>query len=377
MSSAITDISGTDLMDDIRDILNIPYPPPPPPLMMREIPARIVQQGGDSRHPTHIRYNADDPQPMSESSTTASSESSNSTDSTDSTIHPSAAVTPRWRALAELVVGSAPAASNVPILHVDVPPATPPDTPPRARNARPPPPGAPRPATRRRHFPRNRRRASAQNEGLLSFTRRNPDSPLICISTPAQPPPLPHPRFIWIPLKELSGQHFMKYREQISAHLARIQSQARSCEQLARRRLQEQLTLHIPAPDERKFLLMLFNSHLEPHEKRRYITEFSHTIIGNSTCTRCLNLTFNKKKCLHFECPGMCEDCAKEIDETCPTCNKEQKIICPICKDKKSEDELAPAPSGCGHYVCFECLGKAYQAERAINKCPLCRKSWH
>ena len=344
-----------EFLDEIRNVLNI-SDTPPPSTMTREISHDIIiQQRAASQHPTHIRYTADEPSPMSESSTTTpSSDSSDTSGSTNTTIESSALVTPAVSVREEYLE-----------------PITPPRSP-REASAPPPPPEIPR--TRRRIFtPRNRRRASAQNEGTLSFTRQNIDSPLICISTATTP----GTRFIWIPLKELGCHHFMKYRAQISAHLARIQSQARSCELLARQRLKGRLTQYIPAPDERKFLLMLFNNHLEPHEKRRYITEYSHTIIGSSTCIRCLNITYNKKKCLHFECPGMCEGCHKEIGETCPACQKEQKIICPICKDKKSEEELAPAPSGCGHYVCFKCLGKAYQSEHPIKKCPLCRKSWH
>ena len=137
--------------------------------------------------------------------------------------------------------------------------------------------------------------------------------------------------------------------------------------------------VHIPSPDESQFLLTLFNNHLEDHEKRRYIMEFSHTIIGESHCPGCLKLTLeDKQKCIHFDCPGMCKECAEQIGEECPICNQTQTITCPICKDDKKAHEIAFAPSGCGHAVCWVCMGKAYQVSaQGLRKCPQCRKPWH
>ena len=45
--------------------------------------------------------------------------------------------------------------------------------------------------------------------------------------------------------------------------------------------------------------------------------------------------------------------------------------------DKKAH-EIAFAPSGCGHAVCWVCMGKAYQVSaQGLRKCPQCRKPWH
>ena len=110
-------------------------------------------------------------------------------------------------------------------------------------------------------------------------------------------------------------------------------------------------------------------------DKKRYIIEFSHTTVGKKICIRCLHLTEKKKKCLHCDCPGMCDNCYDEIEKTCPVCLKEQKIKCPICLDMKEKADLAPG-SSCGHYICWCCLGKSYQCRKQIKKCPLCRQDW-
>lgn len=60
------------------------------------------------------------------------------------------------------------------------------------------------------------------------------------------------------------------------------------------------------------------------------------------------------------------------------TTPKSQKLnTCPICLDKKTKDQLCIAEGGCGHSVCWKCLGQAIKAHRPLNKCPLCRGQFH
>ena len=217
----------------------------------------------------------------------------------------------------------------------------------------------------------SRRRASSEREGNVSFLSRRNNIPVICINVENS--------WRWVPFHELPAPDFIKYRDQISSYLGRLQSRARSNDVYTRNQHHQKITIHLPSPDERAFLKMLFNNHLEDHEKRRYIIEFSHTIIGDSHCSGCLKLTLKDKvKCIHYDCPGMCEECAAQIGDSCPICEKAQLITCPICKDEKEKGEIGFAPSGCGHAVCWACMGKAYQVNaRGLRKCPQCREPWH
>ena len=175
-------------------------------------------------------------------------------------------------------------------------------------------------------------------------------------------------------LNELDADNFIKYRQTIVDGVKTLQEDARSVSEEGRRTR----IIYRPDRDERAFMKQLFNNHLTEEEKKRYIIEYSHTIIGKTTCARCFNVAYEKKKCLHYDCPGMCDDCYDDIDEKCPLCKKEQTLTCPICKDLKKTDELCREKSckGCGHYVCWSCLGKSYGMGKPITKCPLCRKSW-
>lgn len=215
-----------------------------------------------------------------------------------------------------------------------------------------------------------RRHASVDREGNVSFLRGQDNIPVICINVQDN-------IWRWVPFHELSAPDFIKYRDQISSYIGRVQSRARS--NYSHARSQQRNPVYLPAPDERVFLLTLFNNHLEDHEKRRYIVEFSHTIIGRSHCSGCLKLTLKDKvKCIHYDCPGMCKECSDKIEDSCPICEKAQIITCPICKDEKKKGEIGFAPSGCGHAVCWACMGKAYQVNaRGLRKCPQCREPWH
>ena len=88
---------------------------------------------------------------------------------------------------------------------------------------------------------------------------------------------------------------------------------------------------------------------------------------------------FKKHKCLHSDCPGMCEKCLdqfEEIDlEKCPACDKEQTIECPICAVTKCSKDFMKSKH-CSHGICHKCFADSFRAERPINKCPLCRATY-
>ena len=200
--------------------------------------------------------------------------------------------------------------------------------------------------------------------GSLSWRRRN-RAPIIWF------PGNGGPR--WVAVKDLTGRQFEIVRASLVDGIKKLQSRARSNWNTSN----QPVMIHLPSPDERRFLQQIFNNHLTDAEKRRYITEFKHTIIGSSTCSVCLHFNNNSSLlCLHPDCPGMCEECFEKMANTCPSCNKEQVLKCPICREDKKPPELAKSQGGCHHYVCYACMGKAYNIGNPIKKCPLCRGSW-
>jgi len=228
---------------------------------------------------------------------------------------------------------------------------------------------------RRRHV----RRASAENAGRILFLRHRNNQPCICVQETVDVDSdasgnLLEEDWKWVLLKDLHADDFIKYRDTIVAYVKTLQEDARSMVNEGNRTK----IIYRPSEDERTFLRQLFNNHLTDEEKKRYIIEYSHTIIGSGTCPRCFGITYGKMKCLHYDCPGMCDDCYEDIGEKCPLCEKEQILDCPICKEPKKANELCREKSckECGHYVCWICLGKSYGMGKPVTKCPLCRKSW-
>ena len=195
------------------------------------------------------------------------------------------------------------------------------------------------PRLRRRHV----RRASAENAGHLLFMRRSRNQPCICIQEESTGEMDASGNSIpcdwkWVLLKDLTATDFLLYRDKIAEGVQKVQGDARS---LREEEYHDRTKIiYKPRPDERAFLRQLFNNHLTDEEKKRYIMEYSNTIVGASTCPRCFDITYTKKKCLHYECHGMCDTCYDEIDESCPLCEKSQLLKCPICQETKKADEL-------------------------------------
>ena len=235
---------------------------------------------------------------------------------------------------------------------------------------------------------RSVRRACRENDGNILFLRSRENRPCICIKVLGDPlydasgsgqPRQPSRRITWkwVDLNELEGSAFITYREKIAEHIRVLQEIKRG----KRKTIIEKEIIYAPPLMERAFLRQIFNNHLTTEDKQRYIVEFSNTIIGSQTCYTCLQLTENKRKCLHYECPGMCKSCYDKMDEKCPACEKEQKVICPICRDVKIAEELCHYENGkgfvhCGHPICWECLGKGYALGKPLHKCPICRANW-
>ena len=238
-------------------------------------------------------------------------------------------------------------------------------------------------------MPRRLRSACRQNAGKIMFLRHEAHIPCICILTPQQQlydssgsllvAPNSPPRWRWLPFNQLDAENFMTYREKITEYLTALQGNIRSI--VRSNNNLEKMIVYQPSMMERAFLRQIFNNHLSDDEKRRYIVEYSNTIVGEGTCYKCLNIAKKKRKCLHYDCPGMCKFCYDKMDDKCPACEKEQTIVCPVCLELKSADELCHHESKvefvhCGHPICWGCLGKSFAFGKAITKCPLCRANW-
>ena len=78
-------------------------------------------------------------------------------------------------------------------------------------------------------------------------------------------------------------------------------------------------------------------------------------------------------KCIHLDCTGACGRCrGDDKDADCCACGKKQVLECPICQG----DNFPPSFMkifGCKHCICYKCYSTAYELNRQIKKCPMCR----
>ena len=131
--------------------------------------------------------------------------------------------------------------------------------------------------------------------------------------------------------------------------------------------------------DKYKKISSLFFNKLPKNTKRAFIDtvpELKDVLKEDGLCACC----FSDKPttpCLHFDCPGACEDCRNEENggpeprADCCACGKEQKLQCPICFDIFSQEHLEIFK--CRHCICLRCYLNSYRVKKHIKKCPTCR----
>ena len=93
-------------------------------------------------------------------------------------------------------------------------------------------------------------------------------------------------------------------------------------------------------------------------------------------CPICLNIINDKnerKKCISFECDGMCSSCKDNIEECCPVCNAKQELKCPICLETRPL--WATKVLNCGHGICWKCFAVSFEKAHNLINCPKCRKA--
>jgi len=99
-------------------------------------------------------------------------------------------------------------------------------------------------------------------------------------------------------------------------------------------------------------------------------------LLVSESCPVCLDIIYplkDRRKCISFECGGMCKQCHVEVEDICPACDKKQEIKCPICLEYRPV--WAAKILSCHHGMCWPCYGGALEKGQAIINCPQCRKA--
>lgn len=197
---------------------------------------------------------------------------------------------------------------------------------------------------------------SPQLDGRIFFRRTSPFNPCICIKKDGE--------YVWKDIENLSTAVFLKYRQKIANGIKRLQENTSPRTKTK--------YIYEPSPDEYQLMTQLFNHLPNVKTKKRFLMEYSHTVLGKGLCANCGGLAIDKKFCVQRDCIGMCEGCNKWVHENCPVCNKKQVVTCPICQEEKDRDDVCILKN-CRHPVCNNCFTKSAVANKLITRCPICR----
>lgn len=114
--------------------------------------------------------------------------------------------------------------------------------------------------------------------------------------------------------------------------------------------------------------------------KKEYLLKNPKLNESLNICIHCFKQSKKeKKKCIHPNCLGICEECCEtnesKCQDMCLACNKKREIQCPICLETCKEKDVFKNPSKkCEHAICHSCFTSSYfKANKPIDKCPLCR----
>ena len=126
-----------------------------------------------------------------------------------------------------------------------------------------------------------------------------------------------------------------------------------------------------------KAMHLLFND-LTREKRLKLISSpiFGHLFKVEKLCSRCLCKPEQIIKCVHFDCPGACQNCRDihdDDDTKCSACGKDQHMDCPICMENYLPEFMNMLP--CKHAVCWKCTCRGYETKKPLKKCPICRNS--
>jgi hypothetical protein len=195
--------------------------------------------------------------------------------------------------------------------------------------------------------------ANIDNLGKLAWFIDQSESihPVICIKK--------YGGFEWEKMVTLSGANWRQYRDAISSSTTEMFAE---------------LTRDAYEPQTNDMLISLIKT-LTPKQRTEWLQV--NPEYKKNFCTDCGEFDSDIKKCIHHDCPGMCEKCFdkknKEGFETCGCCNKKQELTCPICQDEHSAENMVKSETCC-HHVCWKCFGMSVKSSRPLATCPMCRE---
>ena len=199
---------------------------------------------------------------------------------------------------------------------------------------------------------------------------------------------------IWEPLHDLSGANWVQLRdvieEQVRLKLLEGLNRTRlstlpiaptapsyclGCTQWAARSRHRRTTM-------KDFYTALFAK--DPQTAKLLLRKHTGpTGLNRRVCVSCFQwkgLGHLGPRCIHRDCPGMCDECysAKEESkrgDTCRVCARKDERDCPVCLETKPAEEFNPSET-CSHHVCFKCCFRAERSGNPIRSCPLCRQDF-
>lgn len=202
--------------------------------------------------------------------------------------------------------------------------------------------------------------ANSDNEGKIKFYWNNHCEEKIqsymCLQK--------YGMFEWEPIDLVSSANWMKNR--MNANECMIEMMTKICGKR-----------HLEAKQEKKEKNKLIKSLITTLSKQQRIDWIkANPEYEKMVCQQCGILNPKKKKCIHHDCCGMCENCfkieQKDNKQVCNACNRSQELSCPICMEEYKIDFMVKSDT-CSHHVCWKCFGSSIKTSRPLADCPLCR----
>jgi len=198
-------------------------------------------------------------------------------------------------------------------------------------------------------FVDNRWNTSDNTEGDIKFLREGvkPMVPAICIKR--------WQNLEFMPLDELSAAHWMRHREAI-ANFYKPPGESEEKEEA------------------NNSLVTSLLETLSVVQRKQWVTK--NPQYKEKICLECGCFNPTKKKCIHHDCPGMCETCFNKKNKTgftkCACCGQKQEMTCPCCQEDFKPEDMVKGEN-CDHRICWACFGRSVKTSRPLSHCPMCR----
>lgn len=198
-------------------------------------------------------------------------------------------------------------------------------------------------------FVDNRWNTSANREGDIKYLRETnkPVLPAICIKR--------WQNLEFMPLDELSAAQWMRHRETIANfYKPPVESEEKK--------------------EADNSLVTSLLETLSTIQRKQWVTK--NPQYKEKICLECGCFNPTKKKCIHHDCPGMCETCFNKKNKTgftkCACCGQKQEMTCPCCQEDFKPEDMVKGEN-CDHRICWACFGRSVKTSRPLSHCPMCR----